>query len=331
MSLTLSCNRPGCGLSFDPENNQPGSCIYHSGAPKFHEGLKSWDCCSDVNKPVMEFDEFVKLKGCTKSTHLAKKADETFQSKARPSEDSTKAGARPTAISSEGVETYGAAAPPSGGSSSTSSAATTIVNPPAAVATAVAASSPSEQVEEQDDPALLPPKSGSSCKRRSCLDTYSSDDQDGGECWYHPGIPIFREGSKGFTCCKRRTLEFDEFLKIKGCRLAKAHLWVGAKPKEADLSAERELVNARVDHYQTPSQVHVSVFAKSVDKELSKITIESEAIHLDLILPLHKRTVKTIRLFGPIDVEKSRFDILGTKVGPMSRSTSKEKAPFGWT
>jgi hypothetical protein len=27
----------------------------------FHEGMKSWSCCKDVNKPVMEFDQFMKI------------------------------------------------------------------------------------------------------------------------------------------------------------------------------------------------------------------------------------------------------------------------------
>lgn len=27
----------------------------------FHEGLKSWSCCSDVNKPELDFDEFMKI------------------------------------------------------------------------------------------------------------------------------------------------------------------------------------------------------------------------------------------------------------------------------
>lgn len=30
----------------------------------FHEGLKSWSCCKDINKPVMEFDAFTKIKVC---------------------------------------------------------------------------------------------------------------------------------------------------------------------------------------------------------------------------------------------------------------------------
>jgi hypothetical protein len=38
---------------------------------------------------------------------------------------------------------------------------------------------------------------------------------------------VFHEGSKGWSCCKRRVLEFDEFLKIEGCADKKKHLFVG--------------------------------------------------------------------------------------------------------
>lgn len=44
---------------------------------------------------------------------------------------------------------------------------------------------------------------------------------------YHPGRALFHEGSKGWTCCKRRVLEFDEFMKIEGCKKKKRHLFVG--------------------------------------------------------------------------------------------------------
>ena len=27
----------------------------------FHEGLKSYSCCSDKNKPVLDFDEFMRI------------------------------------------------------------------------------------------------------------------------------------------------------------------------------------------------------------------------------------------------------------------------------
>lgn len=33
-------------------------------------------------------------------------------------------------------------------------------------------------------------------------------------------------------------------------------------------------MDCRIDHYQTPDQVHVSVFAKKVDKERSSVLFE---------------------------------------------------------
>ena len=49
----------------------------------------------------------------------------------------------------------------------------------------------------------------------------------------HPGAPIFHEGSKGYTCCKRRVLEFDQFMKIEGCKTKDRHLFVGSGAKDA--------------------------------------------------------------------------------------------------
>lgn len=120
--------------------------------------------------------------------------------------------------------------------------------------------------------------------------------------------PIFHEGSKGYLCCKRRVLEFDDFLKIPGCTKGK-HLFVGPKP-----SGKEELVEARVDHYQTPTEVFVSVYAKGVDKATSKVTFGPQSIDLDLHLPGNKRVKRTLTLYGPIVPEKCSYRILGTKV-----------------
>lgn len=37
---------------------------------------------------------------------------------------------------------------------------------------------------------------------------------------HHPGVPLFHEGSKGYTCCKM-VGDFDEFLKMPGCKKGK--------------------------------------------------------------------------------------------------------------
>lgn len=70
--------------------------------------------------------------------------------------------------------------------------------------------------------------------------------------------PIFHEGSKGYLCCKRRVLDFDDFLNMPGCRYT-THLFVGQPKAESE---EEEKVDCRLDHYQTPLQVIVSAFAK---------------------------------------------------------------------
>ena len=79
---------------------------------------------------------------------------------------------------------------------------------------------------EQDDP-LIPVERGTKCKRRGCNAEYVSDEVSRGDgpeaqCVFHPGYfyfdfffngspPLFHEGSKGYTCCKRKVLEFDEY------------------------------------------------------------------------------------------------------------------------
>jgi hypothetical protein len=62
-------------------------------------------------------------------------------------------------------------------------------------------------------------------------------------------------------------------MKIEGCKEG-PHLFVGAKKDEN----KEELVNCRMDHYQTPMQIHVSAFAKGVDKAKSKIVIEAQQV-----------------------------------------------------
>ena len=109
---------------------------------------------------------------------------------------------------------------------------------------------------------MVPP--GTSCKRSGCKHRYG-EDGDTGEgptsCVYatgqgrrslrpnvsqtyaannsdvhvppprfHPGQPVFHEGSKGWSCCARRVLEFEEFLKIKGCKTGRHRYLEAVRP-----------------------------------------------------------------------------------------------------
>lgn len=287
------CTRRGCGQEYEPSHNTDESCTYHSGGPIFHEGLKSWSCCSDVNKPVLDFDEFMKIPGCAKGAHT----DEAVQ--AEPPKPPPNANVRLTEVKSETVAPH----PKPSGSQTFKSTMVPRAAEPVPL-----------QEEEEDLTATVPV--GTKCRHNGCQACFESDntnrtgDGPGTVCTYHPMPPVFHEGSKGYLCCKRRVLEFDEFLKIQGCKTGR-HVFV---PKSKGDEAIEQLTECRIDHYQTPTEVHVSVFAKQADRERSSVQIESESVHLDIHLPLNKRFRKSIQLFGPVDPETSSYKYYGTKV-----------------
>jgi hypothetical protein len=97
---------------------------------------------------------------------------------------------------------------------------------------------------ESDDPNLEIPK-GKLCRRKACGYEYTGGAREGEKCVFHPGVPIFHEGSKGYTCCKRRVLEFDEFMRIEGCETKPRHLFVGSGKKGAKTTGEEVLETVR--------------------------------------------------------------------------------------
>ncbi|KAK4058918.1 hypothetical protein OIO90_000364 [Microbotryomycetes sp. JL221] len=307
------CTRKGCGKEFDPAQNSDAACTFHPGAPVFHEGLKSYSCCSDKSghRPVTDFSDFLNIPGCATGSHSSEKPVEpvtTFNKvNGKDAANATAANVKPVSSDANGREVYGTAATPA--AAATGAGPAPLPQPPAGVKLADAAKPQSTQfVIEQDDPDV-PVAKGMACKRKSCNVTYDGQERTDEECEFHAGVPIFHEGSKGWSCCKRRVLDFDDFLKIQGCRKNR-HLFVG--PKKDD--TEEELVDCRTDHYQTPRQVIVSCFGKNADKEKSVVKFDTEAMHVDLILPGRKRYTKTFSLYGPIRPDESSYRILGTKV-----------------
>lgn len=66
---------------------------------------------------------------------------------------------------------------------------------------------------------------GTTCKNGGCGQTYDSPASDDTECVYHPGVPIFHEGLKYWSCCTKRTTDFAAFMAQKGCAYGK-HKWL---------------------------------------------------------------------------------------------------------
>lgn len=212
---------------------------------------------------MTSFDEFLAIPGCATGTHSSEKPIVVM-----PVVETSATTPAPSS-SSGTTETYGTPVPPP----PASSAAKSSVPTPTDVAKPVS----TVYVEEQDDP-TVPLTTGMKCKRKACGRTYDETIgrpriTDVEQCLYHPGAPLFRDASKGYTCCKRRVLDFDDFLAIKGCTVGKEHLFVGAKKE-----AVEEAVECRFDHYQTPTTVHVSIFGKGADKLKSSVKFEDAMV-----------------------------------------------------
>ncbi|KAJ3010979.1 hypothetical protein HKX48_007086 [Thoreauomyces humboldtii] len=286
-----TCTNKGCGKSFDEAINSDSACEHHPGAPVFHEGLKSWSCCT---KKVTDFDDFLKIPGCAVGRHSIVAAP--TPKPAEPSSDASKAAAKPVTVDANGAETYGKAT-----EAHSQSAETPIAKPKADAAPAVK----EEDLHDAPDAKVA---AGSKCKRNSCGKEWTNDASRSEECVFHSGSAVFHEGSKGWSCCPRKVLEFDEFLKIKGCKTGKHRF------TDVQIPGVSEVVQCRHDWYQTPTTVIISIFAKKVDKKETSVVITNDELKIDIKFLDGKVGKFHTALSQPIDPATSKFELLTTKI-----------------
>lgn len=267
-----------------------------------------WKCC----KPrVLTFDEFLAIPPCTTGKHSTVDETPAPATKDIKKEDD---GPRLKPIATSNDPT-------------TANAATETLS---SMAPPERPSTPDPRLEEDsDDPdATIPPNS--TCKRRSCGKTSTDIESRDESCTYHPGIPIFHEGSKGWTCCKRRVLEFDEFMKIEGCKTRQGHCFVGKRGKNnKSENAEEILEDVRNDFYQTGNTLIVSFYLKKIDKERARVEFvgDGTAVELDLPTSDGKRFRKRVEMWKDLMPEKCERKIMGTK---LEMVLWKKDAGIGW-
>lgn len=62
-------------------------------------------------------------------------------------------------------------------------------------------------------------------------------------CRHHPGTPFFHDAYKGWSCCNKKSVDFTEFLNIKGCQVSQHS---NVKPPEPEKPAPVEIVDEPV-------------------------------------------------------------------------------------
>lgn len=59
------------------------------------------------------------------------------------------------------------------------------------------------------------------CTNLGCLKEYKDEENNENACVYHDGKPIFHDLKKGWNCCNQIVYDWDEFQKLKGCKVGK--------------------------------------------------------------------------------------------------------------
>ncbi|ORX68986.1 chord-domain-containing protein [Linderina pennispora] len=156
---------------------------------------------------------------------------------------------------------------------------------------------PEPVIEEDPVDAVVP--AGATCKRSGCNRKYDGPSS----CVFHPGHAVFHEGRQGWSCCRARATGFDEFLQIPGCTTGR-HLFIG----------KAEQAKCRMDFFQSSAKLVVSVYARKLDKQKSKVVVERQSLSLHVEYMDGKVYDDVIELFAEVDPENSTFELLTTKI-----------------
>uniref|UniRef100_A0A8C0VGE4 Integrin subunit beta 1 binding protein 2 n=1 Tax=Cyanistes caeruleus TaxID=156563 RepID=A0A8C0VGE4_CYACU len=124
-------------------------------------------------------------------------------------------------------------------------------------------------------------------------------------CTFHPGVPVFHEGMKYWSCCGIKTTDFSAFMEQPGCSRG-CHCWTEKKDKKALL--------CRQDWHQTSGQVVVTVYAKNPLPALSSVKANRTVLEAHVIFEGDKIFQAELELWGTIDVEKSFVSMVPAKV-----------------
>jgi len=288
---TQLCYNRGCGKQYNIRQNSgegDEACRHHPGDPYFHDAYKGWSCCQ--NKST-DFTTFLNTPGCALGKH----------SNVKPLNPEKITGNLNKVEEPEVVETRPPIQP--AGQRPPKDSPMTRLSPTIAASLSQAVAAIPKPSEEGD---IAPVRTGESCKNNGCKESYSPEVAST-PCICHPGYPVFHEGMKYWSCCQRKTTEFQQFLEQEGCDTA-THKWVADK-KGAEVSC-------RYDWHQTASHVTVAVYAKKYDPHKSFVELSPVRLVIHLVFPAENNNTFSLdlELKGVIEVEGSSASMLGTKL-----------------
>uniref|UniRef100_A0A8B9PBC5 Cysteine and histidine-rich domain-containing protein 1 n=1 Tax=Apteryx owenii TaxID=8824 RepID=A0A8B9PBC5_APTOW len=290
---TMKENRPQKAVLHTSGIFSKDSCTYHPGVPVFHDALKGWSCCK---RRTTDFSDFLSIAGCTKGLHNSEKPPEPVKPEVKTtSERKELAELKPKfqehiIQAPKPLETIKRPSPDEPMTNLQLKVSASLKQ----ALDKLKLSSENEEKKEEDSDEI---KIGTACKNAGCSKTYEGPQSAEEVCIYHSGVPIFHEGMKYWSCCKRKTSDFNTFLAQEGCTRG-THVWTKK-------DAGKKVVPCRHDWHQTGGEVTISVYAKNSVPDLSYVEANSTMV---------------------IDVKRSYVNMTATKI----ELTMRKAEPLLW-
>lgn len=305
----VTCYNKGCGKDFDLSENKEDACQYHPGQPVFHDALKGWSCC---NKKSTDFTQFLSIPGCTRSCHSNVKPAEPEKPKDNTPE-----------IKEQDILIYETRKAPE--LTPRPSEHQPLVELKRTVAPSLR--SVLEKMTETKSSESLTESCANHvpvdtpCKNASCQARFRDEGSNAEKCVYHPGVAVFHEGMKYWSCCQRKTSDFDNFLNQVGCTEG-SHLWI------KDTKSQGEKAECRFDFHQTGGFAILTVYSKNPLPDRTSVRANRVRLELDIVFDSGSKSfVKNFDLFGVINLEDSLVNLYQSKV----EIKMKKADPISWT
>ena len=105
------------------------------------------------------------------------------------------------------------------------------------------------------------------CYNKGCCKKFLEKDNHAGACIFHPGEPYFHDAYKEWTCCKKRSVDFTEFLNYKGCSVARHN---PGKPLEKEKAKVADIPDTPVE----PPKPRASTIRPDAQAPMTKLKTE---------------------------------------------------------
>merc|ERR1719498_1212967 len=116
------------------------------------------------------------------------------------------------------------------------------------------------------------------CYNKGCGLKYDKDKNKDDSCIFHPGVPIFHDALKGWSCCRKRTTDFSEFLSIKGCTHGRHSNEKPKEPLRPEVSSDKndtKISNGPEIIYQGPKSAETLQRERpSSDEAMTKLPLK---------------------------------------------------------